>query len=247
MRHPFALAIAVATLPTVVYAQEPGSSAAPASLSSGTWTYDVVAIAGDEQQRIGTRALEIAATTHEGRPAWLIIESSWTAGTAMTDSLLLNGESMRPIFRRLHLGGAMLDASYSADSVRGTMRRGVREVAFAASLPRDAVVNAGMLEVLMRVSAVRAGWTARADQVVVGPSGQVHVTATVLSVEGTDTVAVPAGSFPAWIVSARSDQAAQRFWLSRDGNWVVRSSATLEGLPGARIETVLTGVAVDRR
>lgn len=239
------LALAISVADAQAPASLSAAGARAAELRPGTWTYDIVARVDGEEQKIGTRALVIEQATLDGRPAWLIAESSWTSGASMSDSLFVDRATLRPLRRALHMGGARLVADFDADSARGSIRTSSGASSpFAAAVPKGSVISSGMLEVLLRLSPLASEWFARADLVVIGSAGRTHTNTTTLRVTGAEAVSVPAGRFDAWTVSSTTaDGRAQRLWLSRDGGWVVRSVAEIPDLPGAVVETVLVGQA----
>ena len=219
-----------------------------AQLQPGTWTYDIIARVDAEEQKIGTRALLIEAVTVDGRPAWLIAESSWTSGATMTDSLYVERGSFRPLRRSLALGGARLDAEFTADSALGSIRTASGASSFTAAIPTGSVISSGMLEALIRLSPLDDRWHASAELLIIGSAGRTHATVTRFAITGSERVAVPAGSFETWTAtSTASDGKTQRLWLSKSGGWVVRSVAPIADLPGAIIETVLVGHATAPR
>ena len=220
------------------------SSVDGTTLRAGIWAYDIVVKQGGEEQKVGTRVLTIDPATHDGQPAWALVETSESGPTELVDSLVLDRTSLRPMHRSLRMGPTQLVAEFDTDSVRGAIDSQGGTSNFATTLPPDAIINAGMLEAVVRLHELRAGWARRADLLVIGPTGQSHATATDLRVVGEESVTVPAGDFPAWAATATANGAQQRLWFARDGNVVVRSSTESPQLPGARIETVLTRMEV---
>ena len=244
--------LALVVIAATAAAQTPASLASAGSrgaeLAPGMWTYDIVARVEGEEQKIGTRALVIEQATLGGQLVWLITESSWTSGASMADSLWAERATLRPLRRSLHLGEARLVADFAGDSARGSIRTSAGSSPFVAPIPPNSVISSGMLEALLRLSPLAAGWSARADLVVIGSAGRTHANPTMLQVTGSETVRVPAGSFDSWTVaSSTADGRTQRLWLSKAGGWVVRSVAPIPDLPGAIVETVLVGHAAAPR
>ena len=219
-----------------------------AALAPGTWTYDIIARLDREEQKIGTRALMIEPATHQGRAAWRVIERSRIGVADMVDTVILDRSSMRPLHRSLLLGSARLSLDFTGDSAAGSIQSGSRTTPFAARMPSNAVISAGMLEALLRVSGLGKGWSTTANLAVVGAAGNPHVSSTALSVTGQESTTVPAGTFPTWVaLSVGEDGKSQTLWLSRDGGWLIRSVASMAELPGAAVETVLVGHAAAPR
>ena len=73
---------------------------------------------------------------------------------------------------------------------------------------------------------------------VVMPQG-VSVIGVELRVAGEDTVTVPAGTFPSWLVVIKGDQVDQRLWIAKDGQAIVKVAISVPQMPGTLMETVL--------
>jgi len=98
------------------------------------------------------------------------------------------------------------------------------------------MVSGAMLEAALRVLPLRAGWRATVNMFSLRPGGA-QVAPVAVVVAGEETVTVPAGVFPSWIVEMGAGGAQQRLWLNKTTGQIVK--VTMQGGPGMTAETVL--------
>jgi hypothetical protein len=212
-------------------------------LKAGEWRYTTAATSGGQTRTIA-RVLTVAPATIQGSPAWLVVDRQDAGAASVADSLYLRRADATPVRHRLHAGGASVALDFVGDSVRGTMTLPEGSGPIAAPYPRGSMVTGTMLEMYLRLLPLAPGWTGELTMGAVGPRGAVAVPVS-LAVTGVESVTVPAGTFPSYVLSIRAQGGEQRAWVARDSHDVVKISAELApgagGGPGARIETVLLG------
>lgn len=193
----------------------------------GSWTYRSTVTREGATVELARRTLSVAATTHEGRPAWLILDDTRARGQRMTDSLIVARDDLRPLRRVADIGPMRIALTFPGDSVRGTMSLPGGDTAAVLVAPGDRriVVNGAMLEALLPLLPLGAGWTGTVAQLTPSPLGASVVPLT-LTVTGEDSVTVPAGTFAAWRITAEAAGAEQRLWIAKDGGRLLRQEVS---------------------
>ena len=225
------IAVSLAAAPTLA-AQAPAPGPDPlaalgtGALRPGSWTYRSTVERQGATVELGRRTLSVRATEHEGTPAWLIVDDTRARGQVMTDSLVVARADLRPLRRVADMGPMRIVLTFPGDTVRGTMTVPGGEPARVLLAPgeRRVVVNSGMLETVLPLLPLAAGWTGTVAQLTPSPLGAALVPLT-LTVAGEDSVTVPAGTFAAWRVTATAGGAEQRLWLAKDTGRLLRQEA----------------------
>lgn len=190
---------------------------------------------------VGTRTLSVSPTTYGGAPAWLLLETRTSDGIPAADSLITTFGDLRPIHWSAPLGEARLsmefrsDTAYGATSVPGGRR------SIVAPMPVGSMVNAVMLETVLRLLPLQTGWEDSAAVVSVSANGNALFPAR-LSLIGEDRVRVPAGTFDCWVVAVRADPARGLYWVTKQDPIVVRSTLDVPSLGGAQLVSALVQI-----
>ena len=218
------------------------SQAAPAigaldgrSLGTGAWRYTTT-IRGMGQSQSVPRSLAIAAATFAERPAWLIVDIQGSGERMMVDSLFLARDDLAPLHHVIHIGPSQLVTRFAGDSVMGEAVSPSGTQTVRALYPRGAMVNGPMLEAAFRVLPLRAGWRGTANMLGLRPDGA-QVASVAVAVTGDETVTVPAGTFPSWVIEMGGMAGRQKLWLSKSTGQIVK--VTMQGGQGMSAETVL--------
>jgi len=220
---------------TPVAAQDPAAASAGPdplaalgadALRAGSWTYRSTVERDGATVELGRRTLTVRATEQDGAPAWLILDETRARGQAMTDSLVVAREDLRPLRRVADMGPMRIVLAFPGDTIRGTMAVPGGDAAQVLLTPgeRRVVVNSGMLETVLPLLPLAAGWSATIPQLTPSPLGAAVVPLR-LTVTGEDSVTVPAGTFAAWRVTAAAAGAEQRLWLAKDTGRLLRQEA----------------------
>ncbi|HEY0971186.1 MAG TPA: hypothetical protein VGE02_09485 [Gemmatimonadales bacterium] len=254
--HPLAsLAVAAALLaPASTLAQDstaapvPAPPSAPAlspgsldgsRLAAGAWSYVSTVTRSGATVELGRRTLTVSRAEEGGRPAWLLLDETSGHGQTFRDSLFVARAGLEPIRQHAEAGPMSVRLRFSHDSVTGAIEltgAPTTPVAFEVSSPP--VANAGMLESILALAPLDSGWEASIGQLVVSPVGTAVLPITI-RVVGEETVTVPAGTFPTWIVEIVTSEVAQRLWVDRATGRLVRARSEAPGMAGVTYETVL--------
>lgn len=238
-----ALALAVgAALP----AQTPFAAAPrvlhfdPSGLTPGQFVYETVLEHDVTGTALGTRVVTATATAYNGAGAWLLIESKSGGSIAGLDTLFVDQAALRPLHWSSTIGRAHLGIEFRNDSAfGGTTAPAGRRSVFAA-LPPATMVNAAMLEMVLRTLPLNAAWEDSTTTLSVSLNG-VAPLPTRIAVIGEDNVRVPAGQFDCWVVSVRAaDLTRGMYWVTKRDPIVVRSALDVPGLNGAQYVSSLT-------
>jgi hypothetical protein len=190
---------------------------------------------------VGTRTISVSPATYAGAPAWLLLETRSGDAIPAADSLIVNVGDLRPVHWSSPLGDARLsmefrgDTAYGATSVPGGRR------SIVAAVPSGSLINAAMLETVLRFLPLQTGWEDSAAVMTVSANGNALLPAR-LSVIGDDRVRVPAGTFDCWVVAVRADQARGLYWVTKQDPIVVRSTLDVPSLGGAQLVSALTRI-----
>ena len=250
LARPALLAAAVAAVVALVAAPlgaQDSTEAPPAlaglrasGLRPGSWTYASTVTREGATIELARRTLTIAPTVHEGAAAWLLLDRTSARGQTMTDSLLVARDDLRPLRRSAEMGPVRIRLAFRGDSAVGTMSapggEDLRLAVAAGATPLAA--NGAMLEAALRLLPLAAGWRGSVSQLAPTPAG-LEVVPVTLVVTGEETVTTPAGTFPAWVVTATSGGVAQRLWVARAGGVLIRQQASPPHAPDVVFETVL--------
>ena len=135
---------------------------------------------------------------HEGTPIWRVVDA--VEGAAQTDTLVLDRTSLRPLQRRVG-GRAVLTLTFDSTSVSGTVRARGQTRSIEQAFDQPVLASTAHMEVGLATLPLETGFVVRLP---VFHLQQQTVTPTTLRVTGTDTVAVPAGSFEAFVLETTS-------------------------------------------
>ena len=88
----------------------------------------------------------VAATEHDGRDAWLIVDAAETPMGSAVDSTWVDASSMVPLRRSIHQGAATVEMTFDGTSVTGEIQAGPNTMPLEASAPATMFVKGGGLE-----------------------------------------------------------------------------------------------------
>lgn len=212
--------------------QRPDTLARPDSI----WVHDSLSVP------IGGRTVSAAEATYQGVPAWLLLETRTTERGLAADSLLVRRDDLHPLHWGATLGPARLSAEFVSDTALfGATSAPTGRRSVVTNVPAGALVSGAMLETMLRLLPLQAGWHDSTVSVSV-TLGSDMLLPTTLSVVREDTVTVPGGTFDSWVVDARAAGAETLYWVSKQNPIVVRSIEALPSPDGGRLVTELTRV-----
>jgi hypothetical protein len=243
-----ALAVVIATAGAALTAQTPFASTPrllhfdPARLTPGQFTYETVLEHDITGTALGSRTVSATPTTYNGANAWLLLESKTGGSIAGLDSLFVDQTALRPLHWSSTIGRAHLGIEFRNDSAfGGTTAPPGRHSVFTA-LPPATMVNAAMLEMVLRTLPLNGAWEDSTTTLSVSMN-DVTPLPTRIAVIGEDNVRVPAGQFDCWVVSVRAaDLTRGMYWVTKQDPIVVRSALDVPGLNGAQYVSSLISV-----
>jgi hypothetical protein len=212
-----------------------GEAAAPSTrkdasaLAAGTWLYGVeVAKAGADSASFYTR-IALVSSTVGSDPAWLLVSRRETPGAEILDSVVMMRGTLAPVRRSLRSGLASLVHLFTPDSVKGTLLSPNGGASISLGRPPGLLPSTDVFSVLIGLYPLSTGWREGFD--VINGAGD-DITRVELAVTGEETVTVPAGTFPSWVVALTGDGARQTWWVSKAGQQLVQVRSESPRAPG---------------
>lgn len=222
-----------AQLPIGDSAMRRPASATP-GIQAGQFLYQTTLERGASTTIIGTRTVTLSPATYGGAPAWLLLETRIGNGIFADDSLYLDAAGRRPIHWSSTLGEARVAAEFRGDTAYAGVTSPVGRRSMIIGLRGGALVNAAMLETVLRLSPLQTAWEDSTSMLSVSLGGN-EVLPTRMSVIGDDRVRVPAGTFDCWVVAVHADPARGLYWVTKQNPIVVRSTIDVPTLGGAQL------------
>ena len=164
-------------------------------MEAATLAYDVaVKMRGRSVDLSSTRTIQPTST--EGRPTWTVVSKTNTPQATVTDSLIVDRSTLRPVSRHQR-GPVTMDITFTDTSAAGTIS--VRGRSTSISKGFDAPTLAGGSHDLIALGTMplTPGFSTALQ---VFSSQQQQVRTAHFAVTGTTTVETPAGSFAAYVV-----------------------------------------------
>ena len=206
-------------------------------LRPGTWSYAITAT-GNGKTKTSTRDLTITPTTVNGAAAWLVADGRGEGEMRVADSLYLTRNDLQPLRHLLRMGPVTLLLNYSKDSVTGSATLPQGSARIAAENRKGAMASGTMFEIYLRMMPLKTGWKGNMEMSAVGPRGNVLIPVTI-AVSGEETVTVPAGTFPCYVITIKGQGTEQKAWVSKNTRDIVKVAALFTQPAGASLETVL--------
>jgi len=138
----------------------------------------------------------VSATDTEGDKTWTVVNKTETPRATVTDSLIMDRSTMRPVSRHQR-GPLSMDVTYTATSASGEIK--MRGRSSSISQQFDSPTLAGGAHDLLALSTMPLEPGFSTSLQVFNPQQQTVRTAN-FEVTGTETVETPAGSFEAYVV-----------------------------------------------
>lgn len=187
---------------------------------------------------LGDQDFSIATQDYAGTPAFLLARSGMQGVAAVSDTLFVRRDNLRPLHWIASHGVARAAVEFTADSVYGAMTSPLGRQNVVLPNRADLLVNVMAVDVVLGALPLGSAWRDSATMIVLDAGGSA-ITPAALSVEGEEHVAVPAGEFDCWIVTLETERASMRLWLTKQGQIVVRAEQILPELEGATLTRVL--------
>ena len=189
--------------------------------------YDIVVESRDSIRIIGQRTLSVQRATFAGAAAWVLVEARTGISTAV-DSLFVS-PALHPIHWTSTMGAARLGAQFARDSIYGvTTSPGARQNIIMPA-PSTLLVSGAMVEVVLSLLPLAAGWTDSVAILAIDPTSAAVVPAQLIAFADEMVTLEGASPRPAAVVALRTDPAFVLFWLDRETGAIVRVQQALRG------------------
>lgn len=201
-------------------------------LQAARFVYRSTLVRDSVPSTIGDQQFAVTPMDYAGTPAWMLAAVGQQGVVAMVDSLVVRRADLQPLHWTASLGVTRLAVEFTRDTVFGAMSSPLGKQNLVFANRADMLVNTMEVDVLLASVPLAIGWRDSASVLVVDAGGAA-VAPAMLVLEGEEPITVPAGEFDCWIVSLESERGAERLWVSKLGQVVVRSEQILPQLGGA--------------
>jgi hypothetical protein len=214
--------------PTVVSPATVIDSVAPferpngALLRPGVATYRLSLLRDAGPTALGTRTVEVSESSLGGVGAWLIAERRTGTAVPTQDSLWLARGDLTPVRWVGSVDRTQLSASFSRDSIFGAVQSYAGRQSFAAGVLPGVLVTPGMVERIVELLPLQAGYRAGASLLLID-TGTPRALPAEIAVEGEERVRAVTGDVDCWLVVLRAGALQQRLWVDKARRAVIRS------------------------
>ena len=187
---------------------------------------------------MGDQSLAISVADYAGTSALLFARVGMQGVAAISDSLFVRRDDLRPLHWIASHGVARVAAEFTPDSVYGASSSPLGRRNIVLPNRADLLVNSAAVDAVLASLPLAAAWRDSAEMLLID-SGGAALTPVNLAIEGEERITVPAGDFDCWIVSLETERASARLWVTKQGQLVARSEQILPELEGATLTRVL--------
>ena len=179
---------------------------------------------------LGVRTVQVSEAVLAGAPVWVIAESRTGSAVETSDSLFVARSTLVPERWVATSGRAHLGASFTRDSVYGALQSYQGRSSFSTPLGEGALVTPGMLERVVEMLPLEAGYRASASVVVIELGAPRSVPATI-AVAREESLRIGEADVACWVVAVTAGASEQRLWVTKDAPRVVKTEqASASGL-----------------
>jgi len=172
--------------------------------------------------RLGYRTVSVSESMTGGVPDWLVAESRTGTAIATYDSLHLHRADLTPMRWTARNGVSQLAVSFTIDSMFAALQDYQGRGSFAAGIPPGALVTPAMVDRLLALVPLSAGYRSAASLVNVEEGGPQAIPATI-TVEGEQPVMLGAEPVDCWVVVLRTPSTEKRYWVQKAPQRVVKT------------------------
>jgi hypothetical protein len=230
-------------------------------LRPGVSSYQITLLRDTMVIPLGIRTVTVSAAMLAGVSDWLIAESRTGSAIATSDSLHLRHADLTPVRWTARNGVSQLAVSFTTDSMFTALQDDQGRGSFADALPPGALITPGMVDRLLELLPLSAGYRVNSTVVAID-SGVPRAVPATISMEGEETVTLnatavavqpPAGqsvlqqaasappavsrTFDCWVVSLRAGSVEKRYWVAKSPQRVVKTEQFTSG--GVLTETLV--------
>ena len=171
---------------------------------------------------LGTRTVSVMEGTLAGVSDWLIAESRTGTAIATSDSLNLHRVDLTPMRWTARNGLAQLAVSFTADSMFAAVQDYQGRSSFSAGLPPGALITTGMVDGVLELLPLAAGYHTAASVVSI-ESGAPRAVPATIDVEREEQIPVGAQPADCWVVVLRAGTLEKRYWVAKAPQRVVKT------------------------
>lgn len=207
------------------------SSVAPkpaAALRAGTATYKAKIELGGQ-----TIPMDITRTVKEVNGAWVVTETAVMPQGTMSDEVTLEKGTLLLQKREIKQGPAVINVTYAGNKATGKMSMNGQDRPITADLGGVLFADGAGANDVIATLPLAAGYTTTYRNFDIMSQ---QVKPRQLSVVGSESVTVPAGTFDAWKVESKPAEGTGEtvtLWIDKKTRAVVKSSAILPQMNGA--------------
>ena len=219
--------------PKAVHISKPVAAAAVgapkpvADLPPGTDRYDAKLSLGGQQM-----ALKLSTAITEDSGQWVATETVDTPMGAMTDTSTIEKGSLLVRKRGIKQGPAAINVDFSGNQAKGTMSMNGQDTPISADLGGPVFADGGASAHSIACLPLADGYTTSFRNFDLQKQ---KVKLMQLSVAGSETVMVPAGTFTAFRVELASSDGSDKstVWIAKDSRKPVKISTVMASMGGA--------------
>lgn len=194
-------------------------------LRPGSFVYQLTVRRDTLVRDLGTRTVDVTETTAGGVPGWLVAESRVGTVVPTTDSLYLSRADLSPTRWVGAIGSARLAASFTHDSMYGAMQSYQGRASFITTVPAGALLTAGMVDRVVELLPLQAGYRTGASLVLIELGTPRSVPAEI-AVEREEAVTLADKNIDCWVVRLTAGTLEERLWVSKESPRVVKTEQT---------------------
>jgi dipeptidyl aminopeptidase/acylaminoacyl peptidase len=226
--------VATVTLPKKIEAAAVGAPTPAVDLQPGTANYKGILEFGGQ-----TIPLSMTTEIKEENGAWVVTDNANTPMGQGSDQVVLEKGSLLLKKRSIRQGPVAIDFEIKENKASGSMSAGGQSRPIAADLSGALFADGAGAHQVMATLPLAEGYTTTFRNFEVQTQ---KVKLMQLKVVGVESVTVPAGSFEAFkldITSAEGDPGQTTVWVAKDSRKVVKTTAILPQLNGAKLTSEL--------
>ena len=160
----------------------------------------------------------------------MLAESRTGTRVETRDSLLVARADLSPVSWSASTARAQLGVSFTADSAFVAMQSYQGRASFTTVLPRGALLTPAMVERIVELLPLRAGYRSGAA-LLMFDTGSPRVMPAELAVDREEQLERRDGAVDCWVVTLRAGVLEERLWVAKATSRVVRTEqATSSGL-----------------
>lgn len=214
-----------------------------AKVATGTFQYSSEVALGGQQMTIESERT-VAREERDGEEVLVVTSSAETPMGSASDTYVLGAYSLRPKARSASQGPARVEASFGDGEVTGTIQASGQQFPIEEELAAPVFGGDAALDAVLTALPLAEGYETDLRSFEIGMQNRTRVWS--LSVPGSETVEVAAGSFETFRVEVQDldgEGGARTIWVTQESpRVIVRSEGTLPPqMGGGAVRSELTG------